>query len=226
VEKKRKLNLLGIDASSQNLSLSIKVKGKIIVDFNQKIKFGASKLISYIERNLAKHSLELKDMDCFVIGSGPGSFTCLRISFSIIKAFVITTAKPVIALSSFFSCAYPFRNRKKTIAVISDARRNLTYAAFFKTRRGSLGRNSKEKLMSLEEIVATKKDYLFVTYDSHLRSQILRFDPSIDFYSQNLYPKVKYLFPLAEIYYNEKKFSPIDKLKPLYLHSKTCQIRK
>jgi len=218
------MRLLGIDTSSENISLCIAHKGKIEFEFNRLVKFGASRLIVYINNSLRRLSLELKDIDAFVIGSGPGSFTGLRISFSVIKAFTAALGKPVSQRGSFFSCAYPFREIAEKIAVISDARRGLIYLASFKSKGGKLRRETQERLVTLKEL-REMGDYLCITYDSFLRKQILDSYPDINFCPEDIYPRAKYLMPFAENRCFKRKFIPLDKLKPLYLHPKTCQVR-
>jgi tRNA threonylcarbamoyladenosine biosynthesis protein TsaB len=220
------MNLLAIDSSSRNISIGLEYEGKTIADINQKRLHGASLIIEHIDKCLKKRSLSLKAFDAFVIGGGPGSFTGLRISFSLIKAFGLALKKPVISLGSFLSCAYVLRNKSARIAVISDARRNLIYAASYKVNKGVLRPDAKARLLSLDEFVKLKKDYLFLTFDSHLRSQVLKDYPQINFYPRDVYPKAANLLPFARICYNNRKFTLLDKLKPLYLYPKTCQIQK
>ncbi|MBU0896337.1 MAG: tRNA (adenosine(37)-N6)-threonylcarbamoyltransferase complex dimerization subunit type 1 TsaB [Candidatus Omnitrophica bacterium] len=219
------MNLLAIDTSTENISLSIMWKGNIVFDFNRRIRFGASRLASYIDRYLKSLSLSLDKFDAFVIGAGPGSFTGLRISFSVIKAFSISLNKPIISIGSFISCAYPFIKSQENIAVISDARRQLIYGAAFKLKGGIPRQEEKEKLISPGEFMKEKSDYLFVTYDEHLRNQALGLHSKINFYPRNVYPKARYILLSAQRHYFERKFTPLEKLEPLYLHPKTCQVR-
>jgi len=220
------MNLLAVDTSSENISLSIKYKEKVIVDLNQRRKFGASLLIEHIDKQLRKNHLNLKSIDGFVLGAGPGSFTGLRVSFSLVKAFILALDKPAIVVDSFFSCAQSLINKSNKIAVITDARRGLIYGGVFSFKQGILKAETKIKLYGLDEFIKNKKDYLFCSYDSDLRKKALEFEPKINFYSQDVYPKAGYLLETAELCYNRGEFTPIDKLKPLYLHPKTCQIRK
>ncbi len=219
------MNFLSIDASSDNVSLCISRGEKIVADINRRMRFGASKLIEYIDKALLKNSLSLKSIDAFVVGRGPGSFTGLRISFSLIKAFMLATEKPAIAVGSFYACLYPFRERSPKVAVISDARRNLIYGACFNIAGGDIRIRGREKLFLLEEFMSKNKDYLFVTYNRALREKALERNPGISFYPADVYPKARYLLPLAKKCYNEGRFTPIERLEPLYLHPKTCQIR-
>lgn len=222
----KRVNFLAVDATSGNLSLYIRYGKDKEISLNRKIKFGASRLISYIDKAIKKAKIDLSAIDAFVIGSGPGSFTGLRISFSVIKAFMMAKEKPAIAIPSFYSCAYPLRSKSGNLAVVSDARRGLIYLSCFKVENENLTKKGRERLVTLDELVKIGKKYLFITYDPHLRDKILSLGSKLDFYPKDIFPKAKYLMPLAELYYNRGEFTALDKLKPLYLHPKTCQIRK
>jgi tRNA threonylcarbamoyladenosine biosynthesis protein TsaB len=219
------MKILAIDSSSRNISLSIMQADKILIDFNKRMDFGSSKIISYIDSYLKKLSLSIEEFDVFTVGSGPGSFTGLRISFSIVKAFSLALNKPIISIESFFSIAYPFRHKQKRIAVISDARRNLIYAATFSTHNGILRKEAKERLTSIEDFLKQKKEYFFITPDENILKSILNKYPQLEVYPKQVYPNARFLLELAKEYYIKKRFTSLDKLEPLYLHPKTCQIR-
>lgn len=224
-QKRLGFNLVAIDASSQNLSLAVIDRGELKVNFNRRMKFGASELVPFLEKELKRVSFNLKNADAFIVGAGPGSFTGLRISFSVIKAFSLSLNKPVIKLSSFFSLAYPFKDKQEKIVVISDARRNLIYVAEFNSNHGVLRRKGGEQLTELETFCKLRQDYFFVTYDEHIREKVLSLYPKITFHPKNVWPKACLLLEEARDYYLKKKFTPLDRLEPLYLHPKTCQIR-
>ncbi|MDP2923466.1 MAG: tRNA (adenosine(37)-N6)-threonylcarbamoyltransferase complex dimerization subunit type 1 TsaB [Candidatus Omnitrophota bacterium] len=219
------MNLLALDSSSENISLSIMHKDKILVDFNRRMNLGASRLLFYLDKYFKEFSLSLERFDAFVVGSGPGSFTGLRISFSIIKGFALALGKPVISIGSFLSLAYPFRKQRCKIAVISDARRNLIYGASFAIKNGIFKKEAIEGLTTVEKFIKNKNDYFFVTYDEALRNKIMNSYSGLEFCPENVYPRAEYLLELAQSRYIDKDFTPIDKLEPLYLHPKTCQIK-
>lgn len=218
------MNLLAIDASSDNLSLAILKNNQITFDYNRRIKFGASRLPANIDRALKKTKLKLENLDAFVLGGGPGSFTGLRISFSIIKALVLISGKPVIALPSFYSCAYALAKKSGKIVVISDARKGLTYSIAFKVKPKAVSM-ARPALLTLAEAVRKNKDCLFCTYNSGLRNQALKDFAEINFWPEDIYPKAGNLIKLVTNYKAGLKTRRIDKLQPLYLHPKTCQIK-
>ena len=220
------MNLLGIDTSSENLSFCIMKEGGIKYTFNRCLKFGASKLIQYIDKYLKKSSLKFNDMDAFILGAGPGSFTGLRISFATVKALSLALNKPIITLGSFFACAYPFKEKYEKIAVIADARRNLIYAVSFKVNNSKLKRVGREELIDLKAFISRNKDYFFISYDKDIRDAALSINPNIKFHQKDVYPDAKYLVTMGKDYFLKGKFTPVSSLEPLYLHPKTCQIRK
>ncbi|MBP7088834.1 MAG: tRNA (adenosine(37)-N6)-threonylcarbamoyltransferase complex dimerization subunit type 1 TsaB [Candidatus Omnitrophica bacterium] len=218
-------NILAIDISSSNLSVCLARNGTVVFDFNRQLKFAASRLPSVIKKSLEKAGSPLEDIDTFIIGSGPGSFTGLRVSFSIFKAFMISLRKEFYSLSSFYSCAWPYRRKYEEIAVIADAKKDLIYFSCFRSKNGLLQKTGSEKLVSLEELPQNKDDYLFITYDLYLREKILNLFPKIRFLEKAVYPQARYLIEAVKTL-KISKVTKVSELKPLYLHPETCQIKK
>ncbi|MDD5071110.1 MAG: tRNA (adenosine(37)-N6)-threonylcarbamoyltransferase complex dimerization subunit type 1 TsaB, partial [Candidatus Omnitrophica bacterium] len=220
------MNLLIIDTSSDNLSLAIFWENKLVCDINRFAPKSASALVEEIELQLKKRKLKISLFDAFVVGSGPGSFTGMRISFSLIKAFSLALSKPIISLGSFLACAYQFP-QKQSLAVVVDARKNLIYGATFKKMKsGVIVREKKERLVDLDEFVKDKENYYFITYDQAIRTRIKFLSSAFEIDEKNIYPKASALILPAIAAYNKGSFNDFSKIVPLYLHPKTCQIRK
>ncbi|MDD4954439.1 MAG: tRNA (adenosine(37)-N6)-threonylcarbamoyltransferase complex dimerization subunit type 1 TsaB [Candidatus Omnitrophica bacterium] len=219
------MNILALDSSSQNISIGLLYEGRVLFDFNRKLSFGASKLVSFIDTNLKKYRINPEEIDVFALGSGPGSFTGLRASFSIIKAFMLALKKPAVCIESFYSIAHPLAKEYNKIAVISDAKRGLIYAAPFTAKGGLLKKEAKTALISLKDFAKEHAEYFFVTYDEHLYGQLTEASPGIKFSKTAVFPKAKYYLEIAKSLAEKGKFTDIGNLEPLYLHPKTCQIR-
>lgn len=217
------MNILALDASSNLLSYSVVKNNQLIYEYNRIVEKSASFFVQKLAKTLKKISMGVEDFDFFVIGSGPGSFTGLRVSFSIIKAFAFAAKKPVFSQSSFLACAYPFRKKEEKIAVISDAKKNLVYAAFFSSNKKGIKEKAKPKLCKLEDCVKRGRGHLFLTYDSHLRQKAIKIKKNIRFYQKDVYPRAKYLLETVDC---NQRIDDLRKLKPLYLHPMDCQIRR
>jgi len=220
------MNLLAIDTSSKITSLAIMHKGKIVFSKNSSKKYGAGQIVSYLETALKKLKLKISCFDGFVIGAGPGSFTGLRISFSVIKALSLGVKKPVISIGSFYSLVSRLKDNRSKIAVITDARRNLIYGAAFKKNGRQIKPVKKENLYKLEDFLDNYQDYSFLTYDSNIREKALAYNKQIDFFKKDIYPRAKELLVLAKDKVKRKKFSKLETIEPIYVYPKDCQIRK
>lgn len=220
-----KLNLLSIDTSTDNLSISVMKKGEIAVNKNRIKKYGASDAVRFIENSLIKAEIKLPQLDSFVIGLGPGSFTGLRIAVSAVKGLSMALNIPVIGISSFYSCVNQLPEKLKRAVVVSDAKRNLVYAAGFKKNKFLWRKEKKENLYKLEDVIDKYSGYTFITYDENIFSQ-LKSVQSLELFNSLILPKAKSLFPNALKWYDDKKFTDLKKLEPIYVYPKDCQIRK
>ena len=79
--------ILNIETSSKNCSVSLSSMGKLVSHFElEDDKYRHSELLtSTIQDILFNEKLNVKDLDAISIGVGPGSFTGLRIGFSVAK---------------------------------------------------------------------------------------------------------------------------------------------
>lgn len=220
------MNLLAVDTSSPVVSFAIMKGGRIVKEFSRYKKQGASWLVVYLKRWLEELSLSLTEIDAFIVGAGPGSFTGVRIGFSVIKAFGLALNKPVISISSFLSCAYQVKDKCNKIAVVNEAGRGLVYGATFKVRRGEVVKGRKEKLYRLEEFIKVAEGYTFLTYSSSLQEKIRETFLIEQVSKRKIFPHAKYLLFFGKDYYKRGEFVPLDKLEPLYIFPKECQIRK
>ena len=60
----------------------------------------SDKLLFEIDAILNSSRTKLNDIDCFVITTGPGSFTGLRVGISLLKGFILATEKPFASVNT------------------------------------------------------------------------------------------------------------------------------
>ena len=93
-----------------------------------------------LDEFLNEHKLSLKDIDCFGVVVGPGSFTGIRIGLSVIKMFSYVEQKPCVAVNSLEVLAYNIfkqkNNLKMVCSVINAGANNLYYQLF--EQKGSI----------------------------------------------------------------------------------------
>ena len=79
--------ILNIETSSKNCSISLSLKGKLLSNLDiEEDKFKHSELLTTSIRDiLNQNKFSVNDLSAVAIGTGPGSFTGLRIGFSVAK---------------------------------------------------------------------------------------------------------------------------------------------
>lgn len=110
----------------------------------------SAQLIPALDEALAKTNLNKTDIDAFVVASGPGSFTGLRVGLATVKALSEVLHKPIVAVSTLEAAA-SVTNAEKHIIVALDAGRKQAFVGEF---NGALQR---ESLLALDEFFASAK---------------------------------------------------------------------
>jgi len=228
------MKILSIDTSTKNLSMAVSSGQKIIKTNNIVLhRMLSSSIIPSINKVLKSSKISLKDIDGFAVGLGPGSFTSLRVGLSTVKALAFATNKPVVGVSSLDTIAMSVKDLDcENVCVVCDAKRNLVYSCLYQKKGNELKRKSDYMLISIDELLkVVQKKTIFVgdgieifrdniaKHCSKTGSKILKDETS-------WCPEARNLLFLALPKFSKKKYSNINKLTPLYLYPKDCQVRK
>lgn len=99
--------LLALDTSTLTLSLAlVQRNGHVVEQLTQGPPLRQSAMLpQVIGALLARHQVSLDQLDGFVVGLGPGSFTGLRIGLSTVKGLAYAVQKPIAGVSSLAALA-------------------------------------------------------------------------------------------------------------------------
>lgn len=142
------MNILAVDTSSTLASIAVRRNGVLVSEVVLESADGfGHRIFSAIEKCRNEASLRFSEIDCFAAGTGPGSFTGVRVALSAVKGLAEAAGKPVcgvsnlLALSSFGNLdgmgassrvdASSFRKNAPLHAAVLDARRGAVYAAVY-----------------------------------------------------------------------------------------------
>ena len=95
-----------------------------------------------IERCLKEAGLRLEEVNIFAAGSGPGSFTGLRVAANVAKTFSMVFAQPLVTLDSLTLLMMEARSRgakEEKILCLLNAYKNMTFTALFLDRLLEVG---------------------------------------------------------------------------------------
>lgn len=166
-------NLLALETSSPVLSLAIK-KGDSPV-FEKSLEGYIShveKLIPLLDEMLKEAKISLSEMDHFLMGRGPGSFTGVRVGFATLKALRIVQKKDCWGALSLDMIAENVSGENgDSLVVCLDARRTKIYTRFYERRENSWVESQKIELFSIDELIQKIPSGAFVTGDGLGRYQ-------------------------------------------------------
>ncbi|MBM3252476.1 MAG: tRNA (adenosine(37)-N6)-threonylcarbamoyltransferase complex dimerization subunit type 1 TsaB [Candidatus Omnitrophica bacterium] len=223
------MRILGFDTSSGSFSIAILDNDKITEEsFNCEKKL-SSLIISSIERILKRKKVSLESIDAFAVGLGPGSFTGLRVGISTVKGLAMACAKPVIGISTLDILAANITRENRQICTIIDAKRNSVYYCFYRNNNEHLRKIGSYGLIDIGELIKKiKEDTVFTGDGLDIFGQLIKDKlgkKAIIAERRNWIPKARNLVVMAKERLKSGKFDNPDKLVPLYLYPKECQIK-
>jgi tRNA threonylcarbamoyladenosine biosynthesis protein TsaB len=112
----------------------------------------SAQLVPQIAALLAKHDLTKADIEAFIVVSGPGSFTGLRVGLAAIKALAEVLKKPIVPVSLLEGLALASHQQGKVAAVL-DAGRGDVYFGLYEIA-GNLVQVLREQLLSKAEFLS------------------------------------------------------------------------
>ncbi|SUY46694.1 universal bacterial protein YeaZ [Clostridium putrefaciens] len=154
------MKVLSVDSSSSTASVAILEDNRLLgeINFNYK-KQHSVLLLTMIDTLLNSISLDISEIDGFVISKGPGSFTGLRIGMATIKGLSFSSNKPFISVSSLDALARNIYGFPGIICPIMDALRDNVYTSLYTYENGSLIQIMDYTCLSIDELIINLKTY-------------------------------------------------------------------
>jgi tRNA threonylcarbamoyladenosine biosynthesis protein TsaB len=155
--------LLAVDTSGKNGSVALAraMPGEEIQVLDvMPLSGGAfsAQLIPQIAALLEKQRFSKNDLDAFVVASGPGSFTGLRVGLAGIKALAEALQKPIVAISLLEAIARSRGVRARVFGVLDAGREDVYVGDYeFDPSFQPEVRMHSERLLSLEQFIAEAK---------------------------------------------------------------------
>jgi len=130
----------------------------------------SAQLVPQIAALLARHGFSKTDIGAFIVVSGPGSFTGLRVGLAAIKALAEILHKPIVPVSLLEVVAVASRVSGKLLAVL-DAGRGEVYTGEYQVA-GEAAQLLQERLLAKDEFLATAKGLIVATPDETLAGML------------------------------------------------------
>ncbi|MFC1631729.1 tRNA (adenosine(37)-N6)-threonylcarbamoyltransferase complex dimerization subunit type 1 TsaB [Candidatus Omnitrophota bacterium] len=231
------MKVLLLDTSSKYLSLAVAHGDRVLSRVHQVLDRKHSlQLVPLIDRVLKRSRVSLAQLDGFCVGRGPGSFTGLRIGLTTIKALSFALDKPIVAIPSLDILVQNIKQIKShpkrsvtDICAIVDARQKKVYACLYQNKNGRIKRNSRYLLLPIDELLGRLKGEFIFIGDGILpyREKITKARQLKPVFTEERfwYPQAKAAVATARARFQQNKTEDVNKLRPLYLYPKECQIK-
>lgn len=146
------MKILSIDSSTpQSCSVALLKDKSIITQSSITLDTPRSdRILSMVDEALSTSNID--EVDGFVVTCGPGSFTGLRVSASLVKGFVLATGKPFMGINTLEALAGTANPTTLQICALLDAKKKEVYAAFFRCQNGRIKRLSEDRVCPPETL--------------------------------------------------------------------------
>jgi len=222
------MKILAYDTSNKFLSVAVLDEEELLSNFHKDIGIKhSSMLMPTIDKTLKRAHLELKNIDAIALNIGPGSFTGLRIGVAVAKALSLATNIPVIGVPSLDVIAHNYTNQEGYISIVLDARKSKVYSAIYESASGEISRISEYLLVDVDSLIEKLKGPTLFFGDglSLYGEYMAKHCPLVKFSKDtNWYPRAEIIGKLGLEKIKKGYREDIDKLVPMYLHPKECNI--
>lgn len=189
-----------------------------------KVKNIHSRQLAVLIEQLFDHlQLEYSDIAAVAVSAGPGSFTGLRIGYSLAKGFAHALDIPIIEVPTLDIWAFQHGQRDLPVLSIIDAHRDEMFCCEYVWRDGELARKGEPQLLKLVDL---KKILLEPT--QIVGGDILKLKDQISEYGGKnavihcpiqTEPESWAFLKLANIKFLKRDYSNLENCEPLYMRA-------
>lgn len=217
--------ILCLETSTKACSVAIGKNGKLLTvkeSLDEKYSH-AENLTLYIEEVCQQAKVRLTEVDAIAVSKGPGSYTGLRIGVSAAKGLCYALDKPLIAINSLEAMAFGCLHHPSTIKHLPsllcpmiDARRMEVFCAVYDEKLNEIKKTAAEIIdkNAFADLFQKNKIIFFGDGAEKCRSTISH--PNAVFIA-DMNPSSKFMLPIAEKLFKEKKFEDVAYFEPFYL---------
>lgn len=216
------MKILGIDTSTDVLAIAVTEDINLISEYRSNIRRAhAEKLINAIDQVLIDANLTINEIDLIAVGTGPGSFTGLRIGLAAVKGLAFAANIQVVSVSSLDAVAAQAGLYPNQICPLVKAQGDEAYTALYRAESGKAVRKTEIQVIELEQLhrLIIEKTLLINIGMKNLSAHITgKFDHLIDIAPPDYSLLSGYIVTvLGYEKYQQGRIEDLDQLEPFYL---------
>lgn len=210
--------ILHIETATKNCSVAVSKYSEVLCckEFADAGYAHAEMLHVFIEEALQEAQITPNDLSAIAVGSGPGSYTGLRIGVSAAKGLCYALQIPLIAVDTLEILAQQVKNISSGFIVpMIDARRMEVYSAVFDSNKTKI-RETQAEILS-ENSFENIEDKIYCIGDSNEKAKAVLTQDKFVFLDQFVYPSAKDMVALAYLKFENKQWEDVAYYEPFYL---------
>ncbi len=209
--------ILNLETSSKNCSVSLLKGDKIVSIIEQEDdSYRHSELLtSFIDQILSKEKISTENLSAVSVSKGPGSFTGLRIGFSVAKGLCFPHNIPIIGINSLkiLALSYTPEKDEHILSLIHD-KNNSFYSMLLDSNYNEI---EKPSVVLIDENFFTayeKTNPLVVVCNTKSIKEIINFK-SIKIHINSV--SAKHMGNISKENFDKKNFEDLAYFEPMYI---------
>ena len=227
------MNILAFDTVSSSFSVALKSDDSIIEINKENIKNHNSELIPILNDFLEENKLSLDNIDCIVLGLGPGSFTSIRIAFATIKSICYAKNIKIIGVSSLESLYQNIKSFNGLKLALIEARKGSVYTNIYRDDK-KIKENldlTYNELIDLIDSISNENEIITLCGDGFSKNKEIFLESLKNYKINDLDNSFNIIKASNSIILSESRFKAGDfdnifSLSPLYLRKSEAENKK
>ena len=214
------MKILAIDTATEACSVSLLIDDSCEERFELAPRQHTELVLPMLDELLKSADLHLSQLDALAFNCGPGSFTGVRVSTSVVQGLAFSAGLPVIPVSSLAALAQSALREDNKLQVLAaiDARMNEMYWGCYREEAGLMRLVGEEKVSPVEQVTKEGEWHCLGSgwdrYGSELQSAS---QVSITSFTAECFPHARDVAVIATDLYKQGKILVAEDALPSYI---------
>jgi tRNA threonylcarbamoyladenosine biosynthesis protein TsaB len=217
---KRETILLGIESSGTTCGVGVSINSRLMKEISVNGRnVHSEKLPMFVQSVLEELKIKIAHLSGIVLSAGPGSFTGLRIGYSLAKGIAHHSRIPIVEVPTLDVWAYQIGPKNSKIMAAIDAYRNEIFYSIYEWKEERFARISDYSIINIENIAERIAQPTLITgaITQTLESQIAKITSLSLFRNGTYKPSMDALLELGLQKFERGELSDLNNCEPFYM---------
>lgn len=220
INSKNKTVLLGIESSGLTCGVGISIDNRLEKELSVNGRnVHSEKLAVFTESLLDDLRIEIADISGIVLSAGPGSFTGLRIGYSLAKGIAHLSKIPIVEVPTLDVWAHQLGKQDIQVLAVIDAYRGEVFYSIYRWQENRFSRITDYSISRIDELsgLITERTLITGAIPADLKSQIGKLSSLAIFESATSRLSMDSLLKLGGQKFVKREFADLNSCEPFYM---------